>query len=120
MFCYFSVSVFQVSIEMIKSRYYQTILPYEVTQHLMNSRKFVAKEAFNTGKSSYELINSLPFQDFLQLVENNIPMVFNFAVAINTNEKVIISYIHTTLYHHIFQNLCLILFVISYFYLSCF
>ena len=73
---------------MIKARYHQTILSYEVTQHLMNSRKFVAKEAFNTGEASFQLIKDLPFRDFLLLVELNIPMVFNFAIAINTNEKV--------------------------------
>ena len=81
----------QVSIEMIKARYYQTILSYEVTQHLLNSRKFVAKEAFNTGEGSYKLIKDLPFRDFLHLVEYNIPMIFNFAIAINTNEKVSIK-----------------------------
>ena len=79
---------------MIKARYYQTILSYEVTQHLLNSRKFVAKEAFNTGEGSYKLIKDLPFRDFLRLVEYNIPMIFNFAIAMNTNEKVsIITFI---------------------------
>ena len=75
--------------ELIKSRYYQTILSYEVTQHLMNARKFVFQEAFNTRKGR-ELIKELPLEDFLQLVENNVPMIFNFSIAVNTSSKVCI------------------------------
>ena len=87
---FFNLHLFllQASIDMIKARYYQTILSYEVTQHLLNSRKFVAKEAFNTGEGSYKLIKDLPFGDFLRLIEYNIPMIFNFAIAVNTDKKV--------------------------------
>ena len=77
----------KVSVDMIKARYYQTILPYEVTQHLMNSRKYVIHEAFNMGKGT-DLIRKLPFEDFLLLVENNVPMIFNFTIAVNTIAKV--------------------------------
>ena len=81
------VSAKKVSVDMIKARYYQTILPYEVTQHLMNSRKYVIHEAFNMGKGT-DLIRKLPFEDFLLLVENNVPMIFNFTIAVNTIAKV--------------------------------
>ena len=81
----------KVSVDMIKARYYQTILSYEVTQHLMNSRKYVIHEAFNMGKGT-DLIRKLPFDDFLQLVENNVPMIFNFAIAVNTIAKVCFYY----------------------------
>ena len=77
---------------MIKARYYQTILSYEVTQHLMNSRKFVIQEAFNVGKGT-NLIKQLPFEGFLQLVESNVPMIFNFTVAVNTSAKVSVCFI---------------------------
>ena len=73
--------------DLIKSRYYQTILSYDVTQHLMNSRKFVIQEAFSKGIFG-DLINQLPLNDFLQLVEKNLPIVFNFNVAVNTSTKV--------------------------------
>ena len=78
---------------MIKARYYQTILSYDVTQHIMNSRKFVIQEAFNVGKGT-NLIKQLPFEDFLQLVENNVPMIFNFTVAVNTSAKVRVYFIN--------------------------
>lgn len=77
----------KVSVDMIKARYYQKILPYEVTQHLMNSRKYVIHEAFNVGKGT-DLIRKLPLEDFLLLVESNVPMIFNFAIAVNTIAKV--------------------------------
>ena len=85
----------KVSVDMIKARNYQTILSYEVTQHLMNSRKYVIHEAFNMGKGT-DLTKKLPLDDFLKLVEHNVPMIFNFTIAVNTIAKVCLySFINT-------------------------
>ena len=95
--------------DIIKAGYYQTILSYEVTQNVMKSKKFVIQEAFSLGKpkEAFGLIEDLPLEDFLILVEHNVPMIFNFMVALDTSPKVshhllVYIYIYMVYYMRVF------------------
>ena len=102
--------------DIIKAGYYQTILSYEVTQNVMKSKKFVIQEAFSLGKpkEAFGLIEDLPLEDFLILVEHNVPMIFNFMVALDTSPKVshhllVYIYICCIIYEGIYVYLLIVI-----------